>query len=230
MRAYMETGFYLIYLVSTLVFSILIFLHSKKHKSFIVLGIAFLFLIFGDLFHLVPRAIGLFTGELDHPSIDLARDLGTGKLVTSVTMSIFYVLLYWFIYLFTSKKHNKLIDLVVVSLFVARIVFCAFPQNGWADNSYNFTWAFLRNLPFVTLGIIVIILALEKLKNRRWLKWMWLLISLSFAFYLPVVFFSAANSWVGLFMLPKTICYIILVIFGYLEIKRLPKGEEQDVT
>lgn len=226
MRAYMETGFYIIYLVSTLVFAILIILNSKKHKSFIVLGIAFLFLIFGDTFHLVPRAIGLFTGELEHPSADLARDLGTGKLVTSVTMSIFYVLVYWFIYLFTGKKRNYLVDIAVLGLFIWRVVMCAFPQNGWADNSYNFTWAFLRNLPFVALGIIVIILCLEKLKNRKFMSYYWLLISLSFAFYLPVVFFASANSWVGMFMLPKTICYMIMVIFAFLELRRLPKGEE----
>ena len=226
MRAYMETGFYIIYLVSTVVFAILIILNSKKNKSFLVFGIAFLFLVFGDAFHLLPRAIGLFTNQLDHPSADLARDLGTGKLVTSVTMTIFYLLIYWFIYLFTGKKRNRVVDIAVLVLFIARITLCAFPQNGWADNSYNFTWAFFRNVPFIALGIIVIILSLEKLKNRRYLKYLWLLISLSFAFYLPVVFFAKANSWVGMFMLPKTICYMIMAIFGYLKIKRLPKGEE----
>lgn len=226
MRAYMETGFYIIYLVSTIVFAILIILNSKKNRSFLVFGIAFLFLVFGDAFHLLPRAIGLFTNQLDHPSADLARDLGTGKLVTSVTMTIFYLLIYWFIYLSTGKKRNRLVDIAVLVLFIARVTLCAFPQNGWADNSYNFTWAFFRNVPFIALGIIVIILSLEKLKNRRYLKYLWLLISLSFAFYLPVVFFAKANSWVGMFMLPKTICYMIMAIFGYLEIKRLPKGEE----
>ncbi len=222
----METGFYIIYLVSTIVFAILIILNSKKNKSFLVFGIAFLFLVFGDAFHLLPRAIGLFTNQLDHPSADLARDLGTGKLVTSVTMTIFYLLIYWFIYLFTGKKRNYVVDIAVLVLFIARVTLCAFPQNGWADNSYNFTWAFFRNVPFIALGIIVIILSLEKLKNRRYLKYLWLLISLSFAFYLPVVFFAKANRWVGMFMLPKTICYMIMAIFGYLEIKRLPKGEE----
>ena len=222
----METSFYLVYMVTTIVFSILILLKSKKKPAFIYFAIAFMFLVFGDTFHLVPRVIGLFNGTLDNPSKELAQDLGTGKLITSITMTIFYMIMYWFIYQFTGKKHNKVIDLVVVGLFVLRIVFCVFPQNGWSDNSYNFGWAFLRNAPFVALGIIVIILALEKLKNRKWLQWMWLLISLSFAFCLPVAFFANANSWVGMFMLPKTICYMIIVIFGYLELKRLPKGEE----
>lgn len=221
----METGFYLIYLVIAVVFSALILVRSPKRKAFILFAIAFLLLAFGDFFHLLPRAIGLFNGTLDHPNKELAQDLGTGKLVTSVTMTLFYILVYLFIYQLTGKKSNKLIDLVVLGLFIARIVLICFPQNGWSDNSYNFTWAFLRNVPFVALGIIVIILSLEKLKNYKWLQWMWLLISLSFAFYLPVVFFANANSWVGMFMLPKTICYMIIVIFGYLEIKRLPKGE-----
>ena len=148
MRAYMETGFYIIYLVSTVVFAILIILNSKKNKSFLVFGIAFLFLVFGDAFHLLPRAVGLFTNQLDHPSADLARDLGTGKLVTSVTMTIFYILIYWFIYLFTGKKRNHVVDIAVLVLLIARITLCAFPQNGWADNSYNFTWAFLRNVNY----------------------------------------------------------------------------------
>ena len=213
-------------MVTTIVFSILILIKSKKKSAFLYFGIAFLFLVFGDAFHLIPRAVGLFTNTLDNPSEELAKDLGTGKLMTSITMSIFYVIMYWFIYQLTGKKRNKYVDLAVVFLFFLRVLFCAFPENGWNDNSYNFTWAFLRNLPFVALGIIVIILSLEKLKNHKWLQWMWLLISLSFAFYLPVVFFADAHSWVGFFMLPKTICYMILVIFGYLELKRLPKGEE----
>ena len=225
MRAYMETGFYLIYLVTTIVFAVLLILSSKKHKAFLILGIAFIFLVGGDFFHLLPRAIGLFTKTLDHPSKDLAYDLGTGKLVTSVTMAIFYVLLYWFIYALTGKKRNHLIDVAVVALFLLRIFFCAFPQNGWATNSYDFTWAFLRNIPFVALGIIVIIISLEKLKNHKYLSKLWLLISLSFLFYLPVVFFASANSWVGMLMLPKTICYMLMVIFAYLEARHLPKGE-----
>ena len=222
----METSFYVIYLAIAIVFSILLIVKSKNKRCFVYFGIAFLFLAFGDTFHLVPRAIGLFTNSLDNPSSELAKDLGTGKLITSITMTIFYLLIYYFVYKLTGKKRNKYVDFAVVILFLTRIFLCAFEQNGWEDNSYNFTWAFFRNLPFVVLGVIVIILCLEKLKNYKYLQWMWLLISLSFAFYLPVVFFADAHSWVGFFMLPKTICYMIIIIFGYLELKRLPKGEK----
>ena len=45
----------------------------------------------GDAFHLVPRAIALCTTGLEN----YTAALGIGKLVTSVTMTLFYVLLYY---------------------------------------------------------------------------------------------------------------------------------------
>lgn len=221
----METSFYVIYLAFIATMGILMIVKSKQNRAFLFFGIACLILGFGDAFHLVPRAIGLFTKTLDNPSADLAKDLGYGKLITSITMTVFYGLLYCFIYSLTGKKRNKYIDLTVAGLIFLRVLLCAFPENGWKDNSYNFSWAFLRNLPFLALGILVIILSLEKLKNRKYLRYLWVLISLSFAFYLPVVFFASANSWVGMFMIPKTIVYMIIALFGYLELRRCKKED-----
>ena len=42
-------------------------------------------------------------------------------------------------------------------------------------------------------------------------KYIWLLILLSFAFYIPVVLFSSRIPGIGMFMLPKTICYILMI-------------------
>ena len=44
----------------------------------------------GDAFHLVPRAVALCTTGLQ----SFTAALGLGKLVTSVTITLFYVLLY----------------------------------------------------------------------------------------------------------------------------------------
>ena len=44
----------------------------------------------GDAFHLVPRAVALCTTGLE----TYMEALGIGKLITSVTMTAFYVLLY----------------------------------------------------------------------------------------------------------------------------------------
>jgi hypothetical protein len=53
-------------------------------------GIMALVLSFGDAFHLIPRIIALTTTGTD----DYAFSLGLGKLITSITMTFFYVLLY----------------------------------------------------------------------------------------------------------------------------------------
>ena len=45
----------------------------------------------GDSFHLVPRALVLCTTGLENYTVPL----GLGKWITSVTMTVFYVLLYY---------------------------------------------------------------------------------------------------------------------------------------
>ena len=45
----------------------------------------------GDAFHLVPRALALCTTGLE----SYTAALGVGKLITSVTMTLFHVLLYY---------------------------------------------------------------------------------------------------------------------------------------
>ena len=45
----------------------------------------------GDAFHLVPRAWALCTAGLDA----FPQALGAGKFITSLTMTVFYVLLYY---------------------------------------------------------------------------------------------------------------------------------------
>ena len=44
----------------------------------------------GDAFHLIPRAVALCTSGLENFTVQL----GLGKWITSVTMTIFYVVLY----------------------------------------------------------------------------------------------------------------------------------------
>ena len=63
---------------------------SKGRKQYLLYGIMAVTLGCGDAFHLVPRPVALCTTGLDH----YTAALGIGKLVTSITMTVFYVLLY----------------------------------------------------------------------------------------------------------------------------------------
>ena len=167
MRAYMESGFYVIYFIVILAVGVYLCLKSKQKKPLILFGLACCILGAGDAFHLVPRAIGLFTGTLDNPNPNLAFWLGIGKLITSITMTAFYLLLYFFVYARTKENRNKAMDYVVYGLVLTRFVLCALPQNEWATNGSPLLFGILRNIPFTILGILVIVLCFEKLRKIK---------------------------------------------------------------
>ncbi|MBP5231282.1 MAG: hypothetical protein ILO68_06070 [Clostridia bacterium] len=224
MRAYMESGFYVLYLILIIGCGCLICLTRPRRRHRVLFGLACVVLGCGDAFHLVPRAVGLFTGTLDAPSETLAMWLGIGKLITSVTMTVFYVLMYLFVFALIGRKRSKGLDAAVFGLTAARIVLCVLPQNGWLSNSSDLLWGVLRNIPFVLLGVLVIVLAFIHLRKRKPFKLLWLAIVLSFAFYIPVVLFASAASWVGALMLPKTVCYLWICFMGVRERKMNSKA------
>ena len=75
--------------------------HLKGDRQFRLFGWMAVVLGAGDSFHLIPRALALCTTGLENYTVPL----GLGKWITSVTMTIFYVLLYyvWSCLLYTSR-------------------------------------------------------------------------------------------------------------------------------
>lgn len=74
----------------------------------------------GDAFHLIPRAIALCTTGLQ----DYTASLGIGKMITSITMTVFYVLLYYvWLCRYGAKDHQKT-TIAVWILAVLRIILC----------------------------------------------------------------------------------------------------------
>ena len=216
MRVVFETGFYYLYLVFIIGLGIYLLIKKKS----VYFAIACMILGLGDAFHLIPRAIGLYTKTLDNPSATLALYLGVGKLVTSITMTVFYALLYLFIYKRINKTRNIYVDLLVVSLIIARITLLCYPQNQWTTNGSDLYWGIYRNIPFVLLGALVVYLLFKYFRKEKYLSIMWIVVILSFIFYLLVVLLAGTYSWVGMMMLPKTICYIIIGIMGLLDVKK----------
>lgn len=216
MRAIFETGFYYIYLL--FIIGLGIYLLTKKRNVYFAIGCILLGL--GDAFHLIPRAIGLYTNTLDNPDATLNMWLGIGKLLTSITMTCFYVFMYLFVYKRINKSRNIFLDCVVLILIIARIVLLALPQNNWVTNNSSLLIAGIRNIPFVVLGAIVIFLYFKYFSGIKHLRLLSIATILSFGFYLPVVFLASTYSWVGMLMLPKTMCYMWIGIAGYLDSKQ----------
>ena len=170
------------------------------------MGAAALILGLGDAFHLVPRVLHYFSAA------DLTAALGVGKLITSVTMTVFYVLLYDIWQGYYRVSENKRRRLAVWGLGLLRIVLCLFPQNGWLQNEGNMTWGLIRNIPFVALGALIIVLFFQKRREPGRFAPIWIYILLSFLFYIPVAVGAGAVPILGMLMLPKTICYILIIL------------------
>ena len=114
MQAIAETLFDIVYLVSVVTIGILMIKGCKGNIQYKLFGIMAVTLGLGDAFHLVPRAIALCTTGLE----DYTVALGIGKLITSVTMTVFYILLYyvWRLRYHVEGKRNLTVAVYVLSL------------------------------------------------------------------------------------------------------------------
>lgn len=76
--------------------------------------------------------------------------LSWGQFVTSITMTIFY-LLYYYYYKRISGSNSKGKDILVYVLAIARIVLTLLPQNEWGKMPGNLTFGIIRNIDTVEL-------------------------------------------------------------------------------
>lgn len=202
---YGESSFDILYLLFAII-SGFVLIFVSKNKTGKLMGIATLLLGCGDAFHLVPRVLNYFA------ELDLTAALGIGKLVTSVTMTIFYLLLYYVWLLYYKENENRDISIAIWVMAIIRICLCFLPQNGWLTNSNDMTWGIIRNVPFVILGAMICVLYFKKRKEDRYFRSIWLYILLSFLFYIPVAVLAGVVPLLGMLMLPKTVCYILMII------------------
>ena len=189
-----ETVFDILYLGFALIAGLTM---AAKGKTRLVkkAGIMAVLLGTGDSFHLVPRSYALWTLGLEAN----AAALGIGKFITSITMTIVYVILYyvWREY-FQVKDRNEVTKAMWV-LAALRIGLCLLPQNQWLSYHQPLLFGILRNVPFAVIGVIIIVIFAQEVKRTRdhVFRFMPLAVGLSFGFYLPVVLFSGTAPIVG---------------------------------
>ena len=218
MQALIETLFDAVYLVSVITIGILMIRGSKGNKQFCLFGLMAVVLGAGDSFHLIPRALALCTTGLENYTVPL----GLGKWITSVTMTIFYVLLYYVWHQRYQIKGKGILTAAVYALAAARVVLCMMPQNQWLSANAPLSWGIYRNIPFALMGLLIIVLFYRSAKenNDASFRWMWLTIVLSFGFYIPVVLWVDAIPMIGMLMIPKTCAYIWTVLIGFFAMKK----------
>lgn len=221
MQAIMEPIFHVVYLTTVIILGIKMLIKSKENQYFKLFGLMSIILGVGDSFHLLPRIYALLTTGLENH----AASLGFGKLVTSITMTVFYLILYKIWKIRFDVKISKTLDIVMYVLAGLRIVLCLFPQNQWFVSNPPVSWGIYRNIPFTIMGIIIIYLLYSygvKNKDKDY-KNLGIAVLLSFLFYTPVVLWASENFFVGMLMIPKTLAYVWVILIGYKEFKEFIK-------
>ena len=218
MQAIFETLFDAVYLVTVIALGILMIRVSRGRKQYLLFGIMAVTLGCGDAFHLVPRAVALCTTGLE----SYTAALGIGKLITSVTITLYYVLLY---YVWRSRYRingQRGLSMVVWLLALVRIALCLMPQNAWTDATPPLSWGIYRNIPFAILGALIVVLFFKSTRENqdRPFRHLWLTVVLSFACYIPVVLFADKIPAVGMLMIPKTCAYVWTVLIGINAMKK----------
>ena len=222
MQAIFETIFDIIYLGTVIVLGIKMIREGIDNKQYFLFGVMALVLGFGDAFHLVPRAIALNTTGLE----SYTRALGLGKLITSITMTIFYIILYYVWRERYKIKDKKGLTFTIWALTIIRILLVLCPENKFLISPSPLVWGIYRNIPFTIMGLVIIVIFYQKSREKKDIafKNLWLTIVLSFGFYLPVVLFEQSLPAIGVLMVPKTCAYIWTVLIGY----KAMKGEKHD--
>lgn len=208
----MEAIFCVFYMVFVTILGIKIVRNGKDKKEIKWFGAMTLILVFGDAFHLVPRVL-----EVIDKAGTYHTAKGIGTMITSVTMTLFYLIMYY-VYSMRYEYQNQNLTIAMIALTVVRNVLCLLPQNDWTGDSPTI-WGIYRNIPFLIIGIIMVVLFFKKRSDKAY-SLMYLAITLSFLFYIPVVLWADVNPVIGMFMLPKTCMYIWIVWMGYKESKR----------
>ncbi len=204
---YGESTFDILYLLFAILTGLII-LVRHRNKADKLMGTAALVLGLGDAFHLVPRVLNYFIDK------DFTFYLGLGKLVTSITMTVFYILLFY-LYKNVYRKKDQGTNAVGAAIYfcaLLRVFICILPGNNWFKGEGTVLWGTLRNLPFIVIGAVIVYLYFKVREKDKYLKWIWLYTTLSFLFYLPVAIFAPLLPILGMLMLPKTVCYVLMLV------------------
>lgn len=207
-----EAVFCMAYLIFDLVAAVIFFVKADGSPALTLFGFLTLVLGGGDAFHLVPRIIKAFRG--DSPAVEWWS--GLGLMVSSITMTVFYVLLFYvWRNIFPETACPPVLYALLWCSAVVRIILCLFPQNNWFRPEGNLHWGIYRNLPFAVTGLCMVVLFILSGNTGGYGLWkMSIAIVISFACYFPVVLFAKKKPAVGMLMMPKTIAYVWMISMG----------------
>ncbi len=213
-----ESIFDVCYLAFDFIAAIIFFTRGGGKTLFLLCGALALILGAGDAFHLVPRVVRAIKGS----SKKIEWYLGLGLAVSSVTMTVFYIVLFYIwkeIFPADAQWLPAVFPALLWATALFRIAVCFLPQNRWFEGNENLKMSFLRNIPFGVTGVIVVILFFITGNTGGYNLWrMGIAIIISFSCYVPVTVLAKRYPPIGALMIPKTCAYIwmIMLLLGLL--------------
>jgi hypothetical protein len=235
-------SFMIFYLVIIWIFLIKIIIQNskegkfkKRSKTWKWIFAAYFLLGFGDLFHLGLRIFNYFAGFTEVDSFYMIT-LGLGYIISGLTMTYFYVAIFhaWsdtYGKAYSTPSKIKSITIILYIAFLVRIILMFLPYNHWfegdgtVDFGFDFRW--ITAIPIYIIGIISVYLLFNDSKkeisekkgidhqiNRgNFFASIWFVIS--YISYSLTLFFVAILPLMGLFMIPKTIAYLVAFFYHY---------------
>ncbi len=209
---WVELVFNILYLITVFLSAFLLYRVAPAGSIRGKFALMSFLLVAGDSFHLIPRILSL----LDSGDRDYTPALGPGKMITSLTMTLFYLFLWEIGKEYYVLNIKSSLSIIVYALALLRIVLSLLPQNQWTRKNPSVKWGIIRNIPFLILGATVMILFLVGAIISGGLPYLWLAILISFACYIPVVLFVHKKPKLGMLMLPKSCAYVAIVLMNFL--------------
>ncbi len=234
--------FILAYLIIIWIFLIKVIVKNSKEGLFKSkpgywkwIFLAYFLLGFGDLFHLGFRIYIFFTG-LGPDEFFTNMTIGSGYVISGLTMTYFYIAIFhaWAeIYGVKYSTHSKIkLYLVILYLaFILRVVLMLLPYNRWFEGNatvdFGFDFRIITAIPIYIIGIISVLLLFKsskaELKNpsnigsevdkANYKASIWFIVS--YISYTITLLLVAIIPLTGLFMIPKTVAYLVAFIYHY---------------
>jgi hypothetical protein len=194
---------------------------------------AFGLLALGDTGHVGFRVWAYALGSLESSLPVFGQPVGlvgVGALATAVTVTIFYVLV---LELWRVRFHKQYgpFEMLLLAAALVRLVLMAFPVNEWSSVVPPQPWSTIRNLPLIVqgLGVAYLILRDARRTGDRTFQWIGASILVSYACYMPVIFFVQQAPLVGMLMIPKTLAYVAIGFLAYFDLFRPAKAGARNV-
>ncbi|MBN1121565.1 MAG: hypothetical protein JXJ17_10835 [Anaerolineae bacterium] len=220
LRMWIEITFNIAYLIA--IYALVILMIARRDRvapedrtAAALITWAFALLALGDTGYVGFRVIAYALGDLE-AAVGPTTWVGLGALATAFTVTLFYVLM-----LFTWKarfdKPLGWFGWLLIAAAVVRLVVMAFPANEWYRIEPPWPMSLYRNIPLMVQGLGAAYLILRDANKNadRLFTWVGVCILISYACYLPVIFFVRHVTIIGMLMIPKTLAYVAIAVIAY---------------